>query len=328
MRTHDGAQLNKGIGMPIPNDLLQREWIECAGVNPGLVSQFRPVLVSFWAAKGVRGGLAGSGFLIGGNADMGLVITAKHVLSEMAVDIQQPKKRHAPSALAEFLPPSSTLPKIGKGSLAAIWANDAHAQALNIAFAGYDDSSDLACCLIVPDANFGVPFVPVAAPINTEVPKPGDVVHMVSWNEMAQQSIDRTEHPEAISYALNRTLSIRRGTVTGIYVTGYRQYKWPCFTTSIPAEPGMSGGLVYLPKDGGTLAACGVVCADNSDQDARRDEMRAGESVIGLSYLALALKLPVETRDDSPLRTLQQMMRDGDLPPAINGFEQFRFLAS
>jgi hypothetical protein len=85
----------------------------------------------------------------------------------------------------------------------------------------------------------------------------------------------------------------------------------------------MSGGFVQLPKDGETISACGVVCADNSADEARGNQMIAGESVIGLGYMALGLTMPTEMRNDAPYRTLQDMMRVGDLTPAIGGFERF-----
>lgn len=307
--------------MPIPDDYLRREWVELSGANPDLVNQFRPVLVSFWGSRGQEGALAGSGFLIGGDSEIGIVITAKHVL-DMAPDIQQPRKRHAASALSEFLPQSASRLKIGKGNLIALWATSEYMRPLEIQFAAYNAVSDLAVCLLMATPDPKQPFIPFSTPIDANTPSVGDIVHIVSWIEMRQNG---TPTQGAIEYAMHRALSIRRGTVTGVHRQGLRQYKWPCFTTSIPVEPGMSGGLVYRPQDGATIGACGVVCADNSTEEARRDQMLAGESVIGMSWMALGLQLPVETSNTAPRRSIQQMMRDGDMPPAIGGIEQFKF---
>lgn len=307
--------------MPIPGDYLQREWVELSGANPDLVSQFRPVLVSFWGSRGLEGALAGSGFLIGGNSEIGLVLTAKHVL-DMVADIQQPRKRHASSALSEFLPKSVNYPKLGKGNLIAFWGTNDYMRTLEIQYAAHNAVSDLAVCLMMAETDAGRPFVPYSTPLDTITPSVGDIVHIASWNSMRQTDVP-TER--AIAFEMYRALSIRRGTVTGVHKEGLRQYKWPCFTTSIPVEPGMSGGLVYRPQDAGTIGACGVVCADNSTEEARRDQMLAGESVIGMSWMALALELPVETRDSAPRRTIQQMMRDGEMPIAIGGIERFNF---
>jgi len=53
----------------------------------------------------------------------------------------------------------------------------------------------------------------------------------------------------------------------------------------------MSGGFVFAPKDGETIAACGVVCADNSSMEARGSLLLSGESVVGLTYMALGLNI-------------------------------------
>ena len=85
----------------------------------------------------------------------------------------------------------------------------------------------------------------------------------------------------------------------------------------------MSGGFVFIPRDGQTVAACGLICADDSDSAARTDQMRCGESVIALNYMALGLTLPTEMVDGSARRTLQEMMHAGDMPAAVGGFAQF-----
>lgn len=307
--------------MPIPDDFMGREWIELSGVNPDLVNQFKPILVSFWGARGKVGALVGSGFMIGGNADCGVILTARHVL-DYVTEIQNPRKRHAASSLPEFLPKNASQPKIDKGQLTALWATSDYMRSLEIHFAAYNAVSDIAVCLMMATPNPKQPFVPVSTPIDTTTPSEGDLVHIVSWSDMRQ--IEKSAN-DTVEYEIHRALSIRRGTVTRVHRQGFRQYKWPCFTTSIPVEPGMSGGLVYRPQDGGLIGACGVVCADNSTEEARRNQMLPGESVIGMSWMALGLQLPVEMSNTTPLRSIQQMMRDGDMPVAVGGIEQFNF---
>lgn len=301
-----------------------REWVELSGMNASLVSQLRPVLVSLWGAKGESGQLAGSGFLIACSPGLGVVLTAKHVL-DMVVDIQQPRKRHAQSALAEFLPATRSQPNVGGGNLTALWATDQYMLPLEVPFVSYNAVSDLAACLVVSKTEEATRFVAPSVPLETIPVRVGDIVHTASWNSMRQTP---TSVGEVAGYEVYREMSLRRGTVTGIYPQGFRQYRWPCFTTSIPVEPGMSGGLVYLPRDGGPIGACGVICADNSSGEARHDQSVAGESVIGMSWMALGLQLPVTMSNDSPMRSIQQMMKDGDIPPAVGGSDQFSFLFS
>lgn len=309
--------------MPIPGDYLDREWVELAGANPQLVEQYRSVLVAFAASgKDLQLDLVGTGFCIGAGEGMGVFLTAKHVIQKGVVDVQKPHRIHASSALEQFLPPSATMPKVGGTNLCAVWADQLHAQAMEVVSANYNDTTDLACCLLMRYAPISTPFSPPCVPLSTEIPKVGDVVHLVSYDRMHRTLLSQ-ERETGPPYSYFRALSIRMGYVTGVYLDGYRQYNWPCFTTSIPAEPGMSGGFVQLPKDGEPISACGVVCADNSSSVARGDQMIAGESVIGLGYMALGLSVPSETRNDARHITLQEMMRRGDLPPAVGGFEQF-----
>lgn len=313
--------------MAIPGDPGEREWIELSGVNQHWVDQFRPTLISFVASgSDMQPYPVGSGFLIGAGPQMAIALTAKHVLTPGVLNVQRPHKMHAKSALAEFLPKSATTPSIHPKNLFALWADSSKGLPLQISFSCYNESTDLAVCVLTLPPNAETPFLTPCIPIHTGVPNVGEIVHMVSYDKLAQQTLKPITTSEPGAFELHRTVSIRRGYVTGVYLDGYRQYRWPCITSSIPAEPGMSGGFVFVPKDGETIAACGVVSADNSATEARGSLLHAGESVIGLTYMALGLTVPVETSDSSPQRTIQQMMRDGDITPPIGGFEQFRFI--
>ena len=91
-------------------------------------------------------------------------------------------------------------------------------------------------------------------------------------------------------------------------------------------KPGMSGGFVYLPRDGITIAACGIVCADNSLFEARTDQLLCGESVIACAWPALCLNVPKFADAGSPLRTLYEMMRAGDMPTAVGSIDRIQVI--
>jgi len=114
----------------------------------------------------------------------------------------------------------------------------------------------------------------------------------------------------------------------GGYPGGLRQYKWPCFTTSIPADPGMSGGFVTLPQDGKTIAVCGIVCADNSTDEARSDSLQCGDSVIACAWPALSLRVPesIPSTQTTPTYTLLEMMRAGRIDKAVGGIDQINLV--
>jgi hypothetical protein len=198
---------------------------------------------------------------------------------------------------------------------------------LNIDHVEYCDTLDIAVVIIASHPEDLAPdsFRPTTLPIDTAVPNVGDVVHMISKDNQHTSEIrrptDRTGGGAIVR--VGARVSIRVGVVTGVYRGGYRQYSWPCFTTSIPAEPGMSGGLVMLPVDGKTMAACGIVCADDSTSDARNDNRQCGESVVACAWPALALRAPdsIPSTPNTPKHTLYDFMRSGRIPMAIGGVD-------
>ena len=192
----------------------------------------------------------------------------------------------------------------------------------------YNDTLDIACCIFAPQEEHTTRFKPTAIPLDTARPFIGDVVHMVSLDGMTISDYSPSTNVTGFgeTFSIHRRVSIRVGTVTAIYPQGFRQYRWPCFTTSIPAEPGMSGGFVYLPRDGITVAACGIVCADNSSIEARTDYLLCGDSVIACAWPALCLSVPKFAEADSPMRTLYDMMRAGDMTPAVGGIEHIQVI--
>ncbi|MDO9372399.1 MAG: trypsin-like peptidase domain-containing protein [Gammaproteobacteria bacterium] len=323
--------------MPIPNDPKNRDWLDVSSANPKLVDEFRPCLVGFLAFDhGQVPGLAGTGFVTSSFnfapnktiADLALVITAKHVLTEGVLKIQRPDPRHAPSAL--FIPASAKTPLLHEEKLRAVWMGHESGDLLYARHLTYHDSSDIACCLLTPQEEYATQFAPAQIPLDTTRPSVGDVVHMVSQGGRQITDADRLPPTGAKGigqqFTVRRRVSIRIGTVTAIYPQGFRQYPWQCFTTSIPVEPGMSGGFVYLPRDGKQVAACGIVCADNSTREAHTDYSLCGESVIACAWPALALKVPEYYENDAPLRTLLDMMKMGKMEPAIGGIDHIQII--
>lgn len=321
--------------MPIPNDPQNRHWVDISNANPERVDDFRPCLIGLLAHDhGYKPDLAGTGFVTAcfnfspnkKNVDGALAITAKHVLTEGVLNIQRPVPRHAPSAL--FVPASSKIPSLSEEKLRATWASSKSADMLHVKHIAYNDSLDIACCLLTPQAEFATQFAPVPIPLDTARPSVGDVVHLVSQGGMyiANRIPPTGVKGTGQKFSAHRRVNIRIGTVTAIYPQGFRQYPWQCFTTSIPVEPGMSGGFVYLPRDGMTIAACGIVCADNSTPEACTDYSVCGESVIACAWAALTLKVPEYYGNDAPMRTLLEMMKMGAMAPAVGGIDHIQII--
>lgn len=312
----------------IPNDIEKRWWIDVSA-TPSLVESFRPALVGFLAFDRNREPrLAGTGFVVAVDSHFALVISAKHVFTEGVLRAQCPQPRHAPSAV--FVSKRDKAFSAEAEKLKVMWGGNNNAAVFNVCYAHYGETLDLINCIVMPQPNELIPEERVTIPLDVDVPPVGEIVHMVSMDGMNVQEVAPPSDISGKGQTLRifRKVSIRVGVVTAVYHEGYRQYRWPCFTTSIPAEPGMSGGFVYWPREGTTIAACGVVCADNSLDEARHDFSLCGESVVGCSWPAFGLRIPSTIppppEDDAPNPTLFEMIRRGDIPSPIGGIERIK----
>jgi hypothetical protein len=251
---------------------------------------------------------------------MALAMTAKHVLEGMS-QIQKPHPTHAGSAI--FVPARKDKVRLNKSAVSAVYMNSERAEILSVIHASYVESFDIAVCLLAQDCNSEFPLSSATIPLELTTPQIGDVVHMVSLTRLRMEEINPPVDATGTgrSNLIERAISIRVGKVSGVYPNGLRQYKWPCFTTTIPAEPGMSGGFVYRPVDGRTVAACGIICADGSSEESRSNAKFCGESVIGCTWPALALRIPnsIPKSDGPELPTIYEMMKIGKVPPPIEG---------
>ena len=194
----------------------------------------------------------------------------------------------------------------------------------------FSSATDVAACIIAHQEIDPTPFAPTSVPLHTILPRVGETIQMVSIDKMDTTELAPPEDSTGKGQRLSifRHLSTRVGTVTGVFPHGYRQHNWPCFTTSIPAEPGMSGGFVFLPTDGAPVAACGVVSADSFSGEARTVQNQSGNSIIPCSWPALGLSMPqaIGGPDHSSSRLLLDMVKSGDVPEPLGGVSHLRIV--
>ena len=90
----------------------------------------------------------------------------------------------------------------------------------------------------------------------------------------------------------------------------------------------MSGGFVCLPKAGTTVAACGVISADNSDKESMKNMLLPGESVVALTWPALGLRLPenIPLLEDTNKVTIYDMIKTGRMRAVIGELDQFKII--
>ena len=316
--------------MPITYDPEKRWWVEAAGANPEWVENFRPTLVTFLGFDRDRiPQQVGTGFIIAVEPQFALAISAKHVFSEGVLRAQRPVPGHALSAL--IIHRLDSIPSVEPDHLKVVWMGKDAGAMLNVVHINYNDTLDVAACILMPQKEESI-SQRVSIPLDTTDPSVGDVVHMVTMEEMDVKELNPPQDPsgKGQEISVSRRVSVRIGVVTELYPKGFRQYRWPCFTTSIPAKPGMSGGFVYLPRQGMTIAACGIVCADNSTDEAQRDFFRCGESVIASAWPALSLQIPLTLPHypDTRTYTLFEMIRIGHVPQPVGGIEHINIVES
>jgi len=312
--------------LTIPNDPENRWWVETAAANQEFVASLKPSLVAFLGFSRDRiPQIAGTGFIISGDSEKALVLSAKHVFTEGISRIQRPHPIHAPSAV--FLGSHHVAPSLDSRKMCALWINGSTGRMLNGVHAFYNDSLDISGCLLIPQENESLTGS-ISIPLDIYVPKIGDSVHMVSLSGLDAKE---THPPQDASgkgqlITISERVSLRAGVVTGVYPDGFRQFRWPCFTTSIPALAGMSGGFVTCLRDNNTIAACGIVSADCSTPESHNDHRLCGESVIACSWPALALQISqvIPQPKDMPLVSLLEMMKKGNIHKAIGDIERVK----
>lgn len=314
--------------MPLPDDPLKRWWIELADANPELRNSLRPALGTIVAYdRDHVATIAGTAFIVAAEPQFALALTAKHVLEEGVLRGQRPRRRHVPSAL--FVHRDRVTPSLEPTDFKVFVMGSEHALALNASFASYNEDSDLASLLLMPQSDEEI-TERVSIPLDLDDPPLGAVVHLVSQDGLNVGELvpPRSLDGDGQKLTFFRRLSIRRGVVTGTYPRGHRQYRWPCFTTSIPASPGMSGGFVFWPRDGVTIAACGVVCADNSSVESYSSFAECGESIIGSTWPGLALRIPFAAphKAEEPTLSVFEAIRTGRLPLPLGRFARMRYV--
>lgn len=321
---------------PIPIKILGEEkyWMEIASSMPDLAHWLHARMVCVLAFNDDlifdRETTVGNGFVIaeGMNGDYALVITAKHVL-EGAKRIQTPHARYASSS--PFVPPSYLAPSIEQRKLKIAWSAGEKQALLRIVHATYNDATDHALCIVEPRESkvpTGESFEPKNVSLDLGVPAVGDQVLMASLvNTALVETVppsDRTLLDQQAEF--ESAISLRLGVVTGVYLNGYNQYRWPCFTTSIPGRAGMSGCLVGRYVKGELFKVCGVLCADlDPCKPEEEDFTKCGTSLIGCTWSALQLRLPekIQATHDKPNPTLLHLMKEGKWYRPPSGLDDF-----
>jgi hypothetical protein len=132
----------------------------------------------------------------------------------------------------------------------------------------------------------------VAIALDTRFPEVGEWVHVVGLTDFVFQGSSPEGDGEGIWQVSTRPF-VRVGKILS-RETGALGHSGLCFRTSVPLDRGMSGGFAYLPRDGQSVAACGISSSGPEEDDKQTNFLVCGNSAFGGTLGALGLKLPQE----------------------------------
>jgi hypothetical protein len=252
----------------------------------------------------------GTGFVIGAdNQGMLLVLTAKHVIEEGAIEVQgRPFDRHptAPAILFE-----RDKPQIGPKSLRAVWMGSDSADVPFVRCVTYADNLDVALCVLElqQDRKCDVSKHVPSIVLDTNLPRVGEPIHIVSLAGL--KIVGSSPNKDgAGTWGFSTRPTIRIGTVRSHEVKSMGN-DGPCFTTTIPVDGGMSGGLAYVPRDGQAIAACGIISAGPKEDEGQVNFSISGCSTIVGILGALGLKVPISTSPTFAM--LYDLVKSGEI---------------
>lgn len=308
--------------MHMKDDPLGRAWVEIAQANPDFLAFFRRILLAFHSTDAnIKIGTAGTGFIIGDTPEWLFFLSAKHVISEGILKLQNPYARFDTGPFNT----SSEFHNVRLGGrLKVSVLSDDNAFLADVVYLSANSTTDVVIGIAEIPSEFRTNRFWHKIPLAVVLPNVGDSIHICSL--INRMPVENESTQKGRSFQIERGVTIRKGVVTNVYPRGLNQYKWACFTTSIPAVPGMSGGFAYSPTDGEPIAACGIVCAELSGADGSSyfDE---GQSLIACSWLALANSVPSKISKGNAWDnlTLYELTMNGQFPKPLGDFHRVQF---
>ena len=287
-------------------------WSEYLRTNDPFWNGVRSSLIGFYAiGPQFTPQFLGTGFVIGTNTEgFLLVLTAKHVVVDGAIQVQAPYRKRAASAPDIFFEPA--LPSIESQSLRAVWMGADNADILFVRHVTYTHNLDFALCVLEYQHEYLTlnKLSATAISLDTQFPEVGEWVHVVALTDFIFDGTSRKGDGEGVWKVSTRPI-VRVGKVLS-HEAGALGHSGPCFRTSVPVDQGMSGGFAYIPRDGEAVAACGIVSSGPQEDNKQSSFLVCGNSVFSGVLGTLGLKLPAEICDGLSI-TLLDLLKLGHI---------------
>jgi hypothetical protein len=259
----------------------------------------------------------GTGFVVGTSEEgFLLVLTAKHVVVEGAIQVQIPYRRRtssAPSVLFE-----SNQPSIEPKNLRAVWMGTDSADILFVRHINYTNNLDVALCVLEYQPEFLKLRRPSATAIalDTRFPEVGEPVHVVALTDFIFDGESPKGDGEGAWQVSTRPV-VRVGNVLSLE-DGSLGHGGACFRTTIPVDKGMSGGFAYIPRDGQAVAACGILSSGPQEDDKQSSFLVSGNSAFAGVLGSVGLELPAELCRGQRIRLLD-LIKSGQITDVGDG---------
>ena len=259
----------------------------------------------------------GTGFVVGTSEEgFLLVLTAKHVVVDGAVQVQKPYGRQtssAPSVLFE-----SNQPSIGPENLRAVWMGADSSDILFVRHINYTNDLDIALCVLEYQPEFLKLKRPSATAIalDTRSPEIGEPVHVVALTDFIFDGESPKGDGEGVWQISTRPV-VRIGKVLSVE-DGSLGHNGACFRTTIPVDKGMSGGFAYIPRNGQPAAACGILSSGPQEDDKQSSFLVSGNSAFAGVLGGVGLELPTQLCGGQQIRLLD-LIKAGQITDVGHG---------
>jgi hypothetical protein len=222
----------------------------------------------------------GTAFIVGAFGEYAIAVTAAHNFSGIK-DAQQPRKRHHPTALPEFIGDFQEI-DLHRTRVRAVAFDLKGVEVARILWMVQNNKTDVALCCLVPQES-GTTFFEGRFALTDRPVFIGDEVCALGFAEMAV-TLERRPSRGEETFTMQSQPLLRLGRVTALHPEGHLLCRGPCVETSIPVFSGMSGGPVFhLPSLGGPMLPFGLISSDlELDGVQKNNRGVRGASIVAL----------------------------------------------
>lgn len=292
-----------------------------AVITEAIKNKLNKVLISFFSAtpNGFTK-LIGTGFIIVANKKNALVMTSSDHF-EFSGNNQHPKYLNDPAGSPQIQVHAGEIFSVDPKKIRAVYKSDTFVDACKINGVSIVPELGIALCAIEFQKDYKGPDFSVQLGLDSRPPEKGDEVIAVGFSAPPSGKEDASLDKKNKT-AITRKFEVRRGKVTGVFNMGIGDISWPCFETTIPVDPGMTGGPVMpfcITNPG--LNGCAVISKDISHKKSFEDFSMPGHSIMAMIWPAFLLPYKTESKKaDAAENNLMKLIQKGIIKDVGNAY--------